>query len=66
MKFYCEDSATVLQQVNAAQNEGLTAAEAEKRLLEHGENKEHKVEIRLVETHSSDVVPFYLVSVIGS
>lgn len=39
MKFYCEDSATVLQQVNAAQNEGLTAAEAEKRLLEHGENK---------------------------
>ncbi|MDD6306976.1 MAG: SGNH/GDSL hydrolase family protein, partial [Clostridiales bacterium] len=35
-------------------------------ILEHGENKEHKVEIRLVETHSSDVVPFYLVSVIGS
>lgn len=35
-------------------------------VLEHGENKEHKVEIRLVETHSDDVVPFYLVSVIGS
>lgn len=35
-------------------------------ILEHGENKEHKVEIRLVETHSDDVVPFYLVSVIGS
>lgn len=35
-------------------------------VLEHGENREHKVEIRLVETHENDAVPFYLVSVIGS
>lgn len=35
-------------------------------VLEHGENKEHRVEIRLVETHEEDAVPFYLVSVIGS
>ncbi|MGN0141399.1 MAG: SGNH/GDSL hydrolase family protein [Roseburia sp.] len=35
-------------------------------VLEHGENKKHKVEIRLVETHPDDAVPFYLVSVIGA
>lgn len=35
-------------------------------VLEHGENKEHQVEIRLVETNENDAVPFYLVSVIGS
>lgn len=35
-------------------------------ILEHGENKVHKVEVRLVETHEDDAVPFYLVSVIGS
>ena len=35
-------------------------------ILEHGENKVHKVEVRLTETHENDAVPFYLVSVIGS
>ena len=35
-------------------------------ILEHGENKVHKVEVRLTETHEDDAVPFYLVSVIGS
>lgn len=35
-------------------------------ILEHGENKEHSVLIRLTETHEEDKLPFYLVSVIGS
>ncbi len=35
-------------------------------VLEHGEYKEHEVEVRLIETHENDAVPFYLVSVIGS
>ena len=35
-------------------------------LLEHGENKEHTVEIRIVETSDEDVSEFYLVSVIAS
>lgn len=35
-------------------------------IVEHGENKEHKVEIKIVETHEDDAVPFYLVSVIAS
>lgn len=35
-------------------------------ITEHGELKKHKVEITLVQTHADDVVPFYLVSVIGA
>lgn len=35
-------------------------------ILEHGEAKVHKVEIRLTETHAEDRLPFYLVSVIAS
>lgn len=35
-------------------------------VLEHGENRKHRVEIRLIETHEADKLPFYLVSVIGS
>lgn len=35
-------------------------------ILEHGEDRVHQVEIRLVETHEDDAVPFYLVSVIAS
>lgn len=35
-------------------------------ILDHGEKKLHTVEIRLVETHPLDRLPFYLVSVIGS
>lgn len=35
-------------------------------LTEHTEKKIHKVEIRITETHDDDIVPFYLVSVIGS
>lgn len=35
-------------------------------ITEHTENKVHKVEIQLVETHEDDAVPFYLVSVIGA
>lgn len=35
-------------------------------VLFHGEKKRHKVEITIVEAHKDDVVPFYLVSVIGS
>lgn len=35
-------------------------------VLEHGEYKEHELKIRVIETHENDVVPFYLVSVIGS
>lgn len=35
-------------------------------VLRHGENRCHKVEIRIVESHENDMVPFYLVSVIGS
>lgn len=35
-------------------------------VLEHGENKLHKVEITVKETHEDDRVPFYLVSVIAS
>lgn len=35
-------------------------------LTKHAEMKTHKVEIRITETHAEDVVPFYLVSVIGS
>ncbi|MCH5340327.1 MAG: SGNH/GDSL hydrolase family protein [Acetatifactor sp.] len=35
-------------------------------VMRHGELKEHQVEISVVEAHENDVVPFYLVSVIGS
>jgi len=35
-------------------------------VTEHTEYKKHKVEIRIVEAHEDDVVPFYLVSVIGT
>jgi lysophospholipase L1-like esterase len=35
-------------------------------LTEHNENKKHKVEIKISEVHEDDVVPFYLVSVIGN
>ncbi|MCM1191209.1 MAG: SGNH/GDSL hydrolase family protein [Butyrivibrio sp.] len=35
-------------------------------VLEHGEDKLHRVEIRLKETHEDDKLPFYLVSVIAS
>lgn len=34
--------------------------------LLHGEQKEHTVELTIVEAHENDAVPFYLVSVIGS
>lgn len=34
-------------------------------VLEHGEDREHAVEIRLTETHEDDRLPFYLVSVIA-
>lgn len=35
-------------------------------ITEHDERKKHSVEITLIETHDDDVVPFYLVSVIGA
>lgn len=35
-------------------------------ILEHGERKMHRVEIRLTETHEEDKLPFYLVSVLGN
>lgn len=35
-------------------------------IMHHGENKLHKVEIRILKAHENDVAPFYLVSVIGS
>lgn len=35
-------------------------------VLEHGEDKLHRIEIRLKETHKEDRLPFYLVSVISS
>lgn len=35
-------------------------------ILEHGEEKNHTVQIRIVETHEADAVSFYLVSVIAS
>lgn len=35
-------------------------------VLEHGAKKVHKVSITIVQSHDDDVVPFYLVSVIGS
>jgi len=38
MKFYCEDIETVLKSTNSSA-EGLTTAEAEKRLAENGKNK---------------------------
>ena len=38
MKFYCEDKETVLRELNAS-SDGLTSAEAEKRLAENGKNK---------------------------
>ena len=38
MKFYCEDIGTVLEQVSGSEN-GLSSAEAEKRLAENGKNK---------------------------
>ena len=38
MKFYCEDKESVLRELNAS-SEGLTTAEAEKRLAENGKNK---------------------------
>ena len=38
MKHYCEDIKAVLTETNSSEN-GLSAQEAEKRLLEHGKNK---------------------------
>ena len=38
MKFYCEEVNSVLQNVNTTEN-GLSSAEASKRLAEHGKNK---------------------------
>lgn len=38
MKFYCDDAQAVLNEVNSNEN-GLTSAEAEKRLAESGKNK---------------------------
>ena len=38
MKFYCEDAAAVLAEVQSTA-EGLTAAEAEARLAKNGKNK---------------------------
>lgn len=35
-------------------------------VLEHGENKVHRVEIELTETHEDDAAPFYLVSLIAA
>mgnify|MGYP002715341298 CR=1 FL=1 len=35
-------------------------------ILYHGENKKHTVDIRIIETHENDQVPFYLASVIAS
>lgn len=35
-------------------------------VTKHTENKVHTVEVKIVEAHEDDVVPFYLVSVIGS
>ena len=35
-------------------------------LLEHGENKEHTVQIKITEAGDADVSEFYLVSVIAS
>lgn len=35
-------------------------------LLVHGEDKLHTIEVEVVETHDEDVLPFYLVSVVGS
>lgn len=35
-------------------------------ILSHGENRHHRVEIEITESHEHDAVPFYLVSVIGS
>lgn len=34
-------------------------------VLEHGEDREHTVEVRLTKTHEDDALPFYLVSVIA-
>ena len=38
MKFYCENTEEVLKQVNSSEN-GLTEAEAQKRLNENGKNR---------------------------
>ena len=38
MKFYCENAEEVLKQVNSSEN-GLTEAEAQKRLEENGKNR---------------------------
>lgn len=35
-------------------------------ILDHGELKNHKVEVRLVDVKETNIVPFYLVSVIGA
>ena len=35
-------------------------------VLEHGDKKMHKVTVTIAQSHDDDVVPFYLVSVIGS
>ena len=39
MKHYCEEKESVLQALGASQSDGLTSAEAEKRLAENGKNK---------------------------
>lgn len=35
-------------------------------VMEHGENKKHRIDVRLIETHPDDAAEFYLVSVIAS
>ncbi|MBE6685560.1 MAG: ATPase, partial [Ruminococcaceae bacterium] len=52
MKFYCEDKENVLRELDAS-SEGLTSAEAEKRLAENGKNK-------LVEAKKESVIVRFL------
>ncbi|MBQ3012685.1 MAG: cation-translocating P-type ATPase [Clostridia bacterium] len=52
MKFYCEDKENVLRELDAS-SEGLTSAEAKKRLAENGKNK-------LVEAKKESVIVRFL------
>ena len=66
MKFYCETIETVLKSTNSSA-EGLTTAEAEKRLAENGKNKlkEGKKDSLFVKVMAGILAGLMLVSVVA-
>ena len=67
MKFYSMDSSSVLDELKAVK-EGLSTAEAEKRLAEHGKNKlaEGKKESLIVKFFKQMMDPMIIVLIVAA